>query len=83
MQQVQHLNLTFSPIPESSLIYSSLVISTSYVTWLIVNRCWLSAYVDGYASATYELLVTLQDTTVELGDAVPQFGSVRALGYQR
>ena len=47
------------------------------------GRCSLSAYVDGYASASYELLVTLQDTTVELGDAVPQFGSVRALGYQR
>ena len=38
---------------------------------------------DGYASASYELLVSLQDTTVELGDTVPQFGSVRALGYQR
>ena len=47
------------------------------------GRCWLSAYVDGYASSSYELLVTLQDITVELTDAVPQFGSVHALGYQR
>ena len=37
---------------------------------------------DGYATGEFSVVVTLQDTTVELTDGVPQYGSVKAGGYQ-
>jgi hypothetical protein len=46
------------------------------------GHCWLSICVNGYATGDFSVVVTVQDTRVELTDGVPQYGAVKAGGYQ-
>lgn len=42
------------------------------------TRCWISIYVFGYQTSTYTLVASLEDTTLQLSDAVPLTEAVGA-----
>jgi hypothetical protein len=67
--------------------YSSAAIGSSLdsVTILenaVCSDCWISIYVYGYQSSTFTLLVTMEDTVVQLTDSAPTMGSVAAGNFQ-
>ena len=67
----------------STDLYSSadtVTVSEADMASCAASHCWVSILVDGYSTADYTLLVTLQDTVIQLQDGVPQHSSVTEVG---
>lgn len=58
----------------------TIVIPESSMAKCAAASCWVSILVDGYSSATYTLLISLEDTDIQLLENVPQYSSVIKVG---
>ena len=58
-----------------------IVISESSMAACAAASCWVSILVDGYSAASYSLLISLEDTIVQLVENVAQHSSVLMVRY--